>query len=243
MSNLVSRDYWEEVLKPANLSGYRCPFHKLLLRHLPKTPGLTFLEVGCAPGGNLVYFHRAFGYEPHGLDFVANIDIVAANLRASGIEQFHLYNQDLLDFQPAQAFDVVGNFGFIEHFTDWPRILERIVALVRPGGHVVTSLPHFRGGQYWLRRWLTPDVFARHNLEVMDPARLVREFRRLGLEVLYGDFYLTFDFWGADPPSATKRAVLHLLERFGWVMRKHEINILPSRWLSPIIVVIARKPQ
>jgi hypothetical protein len=77
----------------------------LLRQHLPRDPSVSFLEVGCVPGGFLLWFHRALGYQVFGLDYIDDLASVADRLRRASLEQPHLYRGDIDSFQPGRCFD------------------------------------------------------------------------------------------------------------------------------------------
>jgi SAM-dependent methyltransferase len=170
--NLVDKSYWENWAgRPEDFSGYTLLFHEVLIKYIGYDEGKRFLEIGCSPGRNLIYFNRTFGFIPSGIDFLCNFDIVEKNLKSHGIKEFSLYNEDFLTFELNKTYDVVGSFGFLEHFEKWEPVLDKIVHCTKKGGYIITSVPHFRYGQYFLRKLLTPDVFERHNISVMDNSK------------------------------------------------------------------------
>ncbi|MBA2733269.1 MAG: hypothetical protein H0U54_10310, partial [Acidobacteria bacterium] len=65
---LTSQTYWQSVWDREH-SGRGFELFEDVARHLPPTPGLSFFEVGCAPGGILAEFCLRMGYEAHGVDY------------------------------------------------------------------------------------------------------------------------------------------------------------------------------
>jgi SAM-dependent methyltransferase len=238
---LVEKEYWEQVAADAgNYIGYQLPFHDLFMKLLPKGGQYSFIEVGCAPGRNLSYFHKHFGYRPFGVDYIRNFDVVKGLLAQHGLPQAVLYNADLFEFNPPERFDIVGSFGFIEHFTEWKEAIHRIVALAKPGGYVVTTIPYFRRGQYLLRRLLTPEAFERHNLDMMDLEKLKQAHQQEGVELIYADYFNIFDFWGNEPKGVIKRLLFKFVMKVARFFEKYPVN-LPNRFFSPHIVLIGKR--
>ncbi len=218
----------------------RMPFHPLFAKLLPRD--LSYVEVGCAPGRTMAYFHHHFGYRVAGIDYVAE-DLCRRTLAEGGVEAYRLYAMDFLEELPAERFDVVASFGFVEHFTDLETILARHVALVNPGGYVVVGVPNYRGAQNLLRRLLDPAALARHNLAAMEPGTIRRILAGLGArEFPYCGHYRTFGVWldREDAPRWLCRAVGLCDAGFQRLARLLRLDNVPSRLLSPYVLVIAR---
>jgi len=244
---LTDRQFWEHrwrsraEAKPAErIHPGSMPFHPLLVRTLPR--GGSYVEVGCAPGRNMVYFHRTFGYRVAGIDYVAD-DICRRTLDENHVEAYQLYHLDFLEELPPARFDVVASFGFVEHFTGLEEVLARHVALVNPGGYVVIGVPNFRWGQYLIRLLLDRDSLRRHNLEAMKCGVIRRILTGLGArEILYCGHYRTFGIWTdrEDLPPAVVRGVWLLDAGFQRLARRLRADTLPNRFFSPYAVTIAR---
>jgi SAM-dependent methyltransferase len=137
------------------------------------TPGMRYLEIGCAPGLMLAYVVKALGAEVCGLDYSP---VGIAQTRAV-FDKFALKAtlrcEDVFSHTfPREYFDVVHSGGLIEHFED-PRELVRIhVELLKPGGVALITIPHF-GGLYGVIAAKTdPGNLAIHNARIMNPASL-----------------------------------------------------------------------
>jgi 2-polyprenyl-3-methyl-5-hydroxy-6-metoxy-1,4-benzoquinol methylase len=244
---LTDRQFWEhhwqvraarrrsEAVRPR-----RMPFHALLAKTLPR--GGSFVEVGCAPGRNMAYFHRYFGYRVAGIDY-AGEDITRRTLDENGVGEYRLYRMDFLEELPAERFDVVASFGLLEHFTRLEEVLARHVRMLNPGGYLVVGVPNYRWGQYLIRLALDRVSLRRHNLEAMKRGVIRRLLTRLGArEVLYCGHYRTFGIWldREDAPGALVRGVGLLDAGFQRLAGLLRLDNVPNRFLSPYLVAIAR---
>jgi SAM-dependent methyltransferase len=244
---LTDRQFWERhwqarvaAGRPERVRSRSMPFHDLLVRTLPR--GGSFLEVGCAPGRNMAYFHRYFGYRVAGIDYVGG-DITRRTLEENGVAEYRLYLLDFLEELPAERFDVVASFGFVEHFTGLDEVIARHVRLLNPGGHLVIGTPHYRWGQYLIRLALDRASLKRHNPEAMKSGVIRGIVTRLGArEILYCGCYRTFGIWldREDASRALLRAVGLLDAGFQWLARRLRADNLPNRLFSPYVVTIAR---
>jgi SAM-dependent methyltransferase len=80
---------------------------------------------------------------------------------------------DAMQFEDAEGFDTIVSIETIEHLPDPEGFVERLVGLLRPGGHLVGSVP------------ITPSVDANpHHLHDFSDRSFRRLVGRHGLEVL-----------------------------------------------------------
>jgi 2-polyprenyl-3-methyl-5-hydroxy-6-metoxy-1,4-benzoquinol methylase len=167
LTGLTTADYWRAYWAEAReISEF--PFVEDIAVHLPDCGQGAFFEVGCAPGGILAQFCLRLGCEAHGIDFAADPLSVRALLEHKGVRVGQLHTGDFLAWAPPRKYDVVASFGFVEHFRDPGVIVDRQFALVRPGGHVVVTMPNYARGQWLLHRLFDPALLEGHNLRCMN---------------------------------------------------------------------------
>lgn len=116
------------------------------------------LEAGCGPGGNLEMLSR-FGavsaFEP-------DAEAVAA-ARAFGVA--HVEQGSFPDTIPFDGgFDLAGAFDVVEHVDDDAAAVAALAAQVRPGGHVLLTVPAYA----WL--WSAHDERNHHRRRYTRPA-------------------------------------------------------------------------
>jgi SAM-dependent methyltransferase len=108
------------------------------LRSLPDFPAIReVIEVGCGTGVVLAQLQRLF---PNG--HVMGMDLFAEGLtfarrRFSGT----LIQGDVFDQSFDRPFDLIGVFDVIEHLDDDGAILLRFRQQLRPGGHLIVTVP------------------------------------------------------------------------------------------------------
>lgn len=210
------------------------------------TQGITgrnsrVFEVGCFPGRYLAYFGER-GFELNGVDLTPRVTpemkdwLCELNYSIGRIEK-----GDFFEFKDDVGFDVVLSNGFIEHFEDWSRCLERHLDLVKSGGLLLLSAPNFVGGlQNFLHRWLDRENYDRHFLPAMDPDAWAQVARSRGFEVLKTEYFDRFDFWNGPQP----RPVWQKLVSRGIQVLLVPLRILfprNSRWSSPYCGMVARR--
>lgn len=164
-------------------------FHRIFTSMLPRGP-LRLLEVGCAPGRWLAYFHRHFGYHVSGVEYapMAHRKTIE-NLECLGVPH-EIFLDDFFRFEHA-PFDLVYSAGFIEHYRDPAPVVDRLASLCRDqGGYVITVVPNLTGLNRWIARTFRPKVAAGHF-----PTRrrmLRRLHERAGLTTCYCSYVGTF---------------------------------------------------
>lgn len=125
-------------------------WEQLYRRYLPPLAGAKVLEIGSAPGDYLVRLSRTFGCIPYGVEYApVGFAMNQRTFRRNGLDPSNIILADAFSdsFQERFKgfFDVVISRGVIEHFSDVRPILGTHLALAKPGGYLVVSVPNFRG--------------------------------------------------------------------------------------------------
>jgi 2-polyprenyl-3-methyl-5-hydroxy-6-metoxy-1,4-benzoquinol methylase len=140
---------------------------------IPKIAVKSALEIGCAPGKWLSFLAREFNCQVTGIEYV---EIAAhktvENLTIQKINDFQIINDDFFNHSLTTQFDLVISLGFIEHFSDYEKVMEDQLKLVSPKGYLVVGLPRFKGINYFLQkgidRFIQNKLIDSHNLETMN---------------------------------------------------------------------------
>lgn len=244
---LTSKAYWAARTGPMTPhAAAASPFADVLSRFLPADPSLSCVEVGAWPGTHLCWLARRFGYRPTAIEYRDDAGEMEALFRNNGVPGLTVIREDFRDVR-GMTFDVVASFGFVEHFRDAEDVVARHAAMVRDGGYLVLSVPHFGGAQALFRRLLLRpealrEMLAVHNRAIMNLRALSAILRRLGLEILHGGYAMGFRFWvRPDSPQVrpSLRGAVRLLNR---VERRYGDSLPSCRLLSPVILTVSRKP-
>jgi SAM-dependent methyltransferase len=168
-------------------------------RYLPKQADIKVLEVGSAPGHNLIRLHQVLGYVPYGVDYSdTGVEVNRQVFAQYGLPAENVIHADFLskDFHDRYKdfFDVVVSAGFIEHFDDVGPIIKGHLDLLAPGGYLVVSVPNLRGLNERLQRFFDKSLLPMHNLHIMEKGHFAGLFDRDDLTPLFCDYYGTFNF-------------------------------------------------
>jgi SAM-dependent methyltransferase len=222
--------------------------------YLPRRSGLKFLELGSAPGTNLVRMKSDFHYEPFGIEYTKNgvrqnRDLFVRN----GIDPNNVIHDDFLSddvaAKYANSFDIVYSGGLIEHFTNVDEVISRHIDLLAPGGVLVVGIPNLRGMNYALTKIVNGAILDVHNLSIMDKGVFCSLFERPSLEPLYCDYYGTINlplFFTdnryfkniVDRGFGTVQLLLNLLLNRVLMAKSRRFE---SKYTSPYLIYIGRK--
>jgi 2-polyprenyl-3-methyl-5-hydroxy-6-metoxy-1,4-benzoquinol methylase len=177
----------------------------ILPKYLTRSNTARVIEIGSAPGDNLVEINRRFGFEPFGVEYTpTGAEESRHTLTAAGFPD-HVFECDAFseEFQQRHkgAFDVVISMGFIEHFTDVESVIRHHVNLLAAGGTLIIRIPRLRGINYLLAHLIDPTCLPLHNLTIMTRQRYRELFRNVSLKQLFLDYQGSMHLTIVDKPT------------------------------------------
>ena len=188
VQQLTRKKYWEAVWAGSRLPIVARPYpdlHRIFVTNLPKSPELTFIEIGCAPAGWMVYFHKNFGYAVNGIEYAdAATQIARKNLQIQGVPG-NIVTADFFEYEDTSSpYDIVSSFGFIEHFEELDFVVGKICSLTKQ--FVVTLVPNTYGINGLVSKTFRPDVYRAH--KKIDPCFLKELHEGSNMKTLFCDY-------------------------------------------------------
>lgn len=242
MVNKANQEYWSQVSTSVNpyIAKKSDIIRIWIEKHLPSVENKTCIEIGCYPGRYLAVFGE-LGYELYGIDLAEKIKILPESLSANGYKVGKFWQEDFINFDPSQQFDLVASFGFIEHFTDWERVLDKHIELVKTDGYLIMEAPNFIGSfQYWLHSNFDKKNFDHHHLPAMEVEKWGAVLKGNFFDIVYRDYFGGFHFWvEKEKRNIFQKAILKTLRKAGFQLNK----LLPpqNKIYSPYGGIIAKK--
>jgi 2-polyprenyl-3-methyl-5-hydroxy-6-metoxy-1,4-benzoquinol methylase len=184
----------------------------LCQRNMP-LPGAEVVEIGSAPGEHLAKLSETFGLVPFGIEYSdAGAEVNRAVFAARGLDPGNVIHMDFFSdeclLRYRERFDVVVSRGFIEHFEDPSRVVDRHLELLKPGGLLIVTIPNLRGINHALTRLFHRELIPMHNLEIMSKVRFRRLFDTTKVRLLTCTYIGTFSFYLFSVKAGSRLAPL-----------------------------------
>jgi SAM-dependent methyltransferase len=181
-------------------------------RHMP-SPGASVVEIGSAPGEHLARLGERFGLVPYGIEYsgsgvlVNRAVFLAHGLDPANVMEVDFFSDECLQ-QCRERFDVVVSRGFIEHFEDPFRVVERHLDLLKPGGLLIVTIPNLRGINRILTGLFHHELLPMHNLAIMSKGSFVGLFDATKVAALTCRYVGTFSFYLFNVKEGSRLAPL-----------------------------------
>lgn len=235
-----AKQEWNERTSLTIAKKYIKPeFDGILKKYLPVSSNMNCLEIGAIPGGFLAYFNKEFKYRIIGIDFANNKKIFEDNMKVNDIKQYKFINKDIMHFYPAEKFDVVSSFGFIEHFDNYEEIIKKHIDLVSDGGYLVISLPNFRNLQYIYRILFDKDNLKIHNLKSMKIKKLKSIIESHGMKKIFAKHLGGVELWYDSPENNKFKDKMRF--KIASNINKLKQRVPNSYLYSPMMLLIYKK--
>ena len=173
-------------------------WEKIFPKYLIKNK-LKVVEIGSAPGKELVRLHKVFDLEPYGIEYSeSGVKLNQRNFIENGINPQNVIHADFLSEEISRqyesSFDIVMSRGFIEHFDNPKEIVKKHINLLKKGGILIISIPNLRGFNYVMQRLFDNHVIQIHNIGIMEKKEFTKLFDDERLSMSYCEYYGTLNF-------------------------------------------------
>ncbi len=157
------------------------------------------LDAGCGGGNYAFYIARKYrGVEIDACD-IDGIDGCKELQDKLGIEDINFFQQDLLELDRKEKYDLIYSIDALEHIRNNREALVRFYNSLRPRGYLLVHMPQ--------RNWheiniFNPTIFKKHNKTIKEKHvgehytmdQLVQLIERIGFKI--ARTRKTFGFWG-----------------------------------------------
>ena len=240
-NGLVPQEHWDSLYQNSNLVQIydNDPVSLWLHQFVPPGQGKSCFEIGCYPGRILSFFGKK-GYTLSGVDLTPNVEQLPGWFQSLGYDIGKFQRSDFFALDTKEQYDIVGSFGFIEHFNDWHEVILKQASLVKENGLVVIEVPNFAGAiQRLLHLFLDYKNYMGHTTSAMYPIVWSEILSLIGFEIIYCGYFGKFGFWVQEPSASTTKLVLtyNILRS----MEKLKKADTPDHMMAPYCGVIARK--
>jgi SAM-dependent methyltransferase len=193
----VAQTYWDNSYSAYKYETANDAVTKWLKKYLAEKKGTAF-EAGCYPGRYLSFLGKV-GWIVSGMDLTPRMEEDFKDWLSKNDIRFNKIEKgDVLEYMKTtpDKYDLVCSFGFIEHFENFSNIIALHDKILKPGGQIIITTPHFRGAlQKFLHVWLDRRNLKRHHVPSMNPALWKKQLESLGYTIKWYGYFGNFDFW------------------------------------------------
>ena len=248
-------EYYQKKYRPKIID--KVVFADIFEKYLTPDPDKEILEIGCAGGDLLCFLAKQYHFKTFGVDYSDEIKTTVELFRFNSLPTPTLFKQDIFKWRPGRQFDLVCSFGLLEHFENPAPLLQKHIELLKPGGTLIITMPHFAHLQYFFHWLIDRDNLKKHNTGIMSIGAIKKAVAGFSLEIEYLNYYRTFGFWterpndhnpllakeglGRSPLAWWERLIYHSIQFSGRVINKLLGPHHPNPLVSPHLVLIAKK--
>jgi 2-polyprenyl-3-methyl-5-hydroxy-6-metoxy-1,4-benzoquinol methylase len=199
--NLRPKKIIDELLRATPFRGYAdyLLWESIYPKYLSGMKGAKVIEIGSAPGIELVRLHKVFGMEPYGIEYSeAGVELNRRIFNANRLKPENIIHANFLGCKIEKrfesCFDVVVSNGFIEHFDNPKEVVDKHINLLKKGGLLIISIPNLRGFNYAMQYFFQHSVLKIHNFGIMEKSEFAKLFDDQRLSQQYCGYYGTLNF-------------------------------------------------
>lgn len=196
--NLTTTEYWKAGYRNIQFSKHNNShaIYKLIDLYIPCSEDGQYFEIGNYPGAFMSKFGDK-GYILNGIDIIPeNKTALPEWLKKEGYKINKFIVGDIFDYPVRPNYDVVGSFGFVEHFSNYNEIIKIHASLVKQFGYLIITTPNYRGiFQRIVQKYFAPDNFKYHYLPSMQPENWKKTLTNSGFRIIYAGYWGGANFW------------------------------------------------
>lgn len=199
--NIVEQSFWDAKYQKQSFKYIEDSYFLMrwMNKYIPDNDG-DCIEIGCYPGNFLPFFGKK-GYTLHGIDKTPDVvHGLPKWLKSLGLRVGSFEKISFEEFAEKRNFDIVCSFGFIEHFINYPEIIEKHAALVKQNGYLIIETPNMRGFLLKiLYKLFYNEDYKLHYIKSMNPKTWSTILKSKGFEILDYGYLGGFVFFFENP--------------------------------------------
>ncbi len=242
---LTDQTYWETYYQEAStqkevmmkIGDAYAKVWDIWIKSCRKKPE-TVLEIGAYPGRYIGYFGNKFDLKPTGLDFNSDRNKIEETMKVMEVDDYEYIQADLFDYTPHKKYDLVFSNGFIEHFDEYQKVLDKHVDYLCPDGSLLVIIPNKRFLRKWYGLLLDRKNLRLHNLNCMNFQTFETFAQKNNLKIELLQYSGGFAYTVHEPLNNIFKRIL-----YGMVSRlskrlKPWIERHPSKYWSSLIICV-----
>ena len=195
---LTNSKYWAKCYSNYNFRKHEKDHavYQYIDKFIPDTDDKSFLEIGSFPGSFSAKFGDK-GYVLNGIDIYAENALGLVNwFKSLKYKIGEFFVSDFFNHEFNKKYNVVGSFGFIEHFTNFTEVIKNHLDLVEVGGYIIIVTPNYRGFfQKYIHRYFAKNDFNNHFIPSMNPECWEKVIATYGFKTIHCGYFGGFKLW------------------------------------------------
>ena len=204
--NIVDQKHWDESYKDWEYYIADNETTAFMDTWIQKSSEITTIsscfEIGCYPGSYLTHIAKRYNLVISGVDLTPEMgDRFFEWLNSEKINVGDFYCGDAFEIIEKlklqyKKYDMVYSCGFIEHFDEYLKVIERHGDILKQHGILIITTPNFSGAfQKIMHILVDGENYKRHVIEAMNPQKWRYMMEKEGYKTLFCGYYGIFDFW------------------------------------------------
>lgn len=246
INSITNKSYWEDYYTNnynkehiISVCSKYDMYWKILIENNIKTP-TNMIEIGGFPGRYLAYLASKYNLIPTCLDYNENIELSKFCFDEMDVKNYELINVDFLNYETKKQYDIVYSNGFIEHFQDYNKVLDKHVDYLISGGTMMITVPNKRNFRYLFGLFFDRNNLKQHNTKCMKKEVFLEFAERNNLELV------SFSYFGGFPFTVHQKLnfiqnifykpIRILFKKINPFLEKH-----PNRFTCSLLICIVKK--
>ncbi|MBA4320633.1 MAG: hypothetical protein C0412_19745 [Flavobacterium sp.] len=184
MKKLTTKKYWNnnyvgiiaKLRAHSKILTQHSLFYNDFIRKITPyvSKGENIIEIGCAPGNNLILIASQFDAVPYGVEYskegvmLTKENFVRNKFNPANVIHADFFSKKFL-IPHKEKYGIVCSFGFIEHFDNPKKVLQQHAYILKKNGLLIVTIPNFN---YINKFVCDKEILRNHNLDIMSLPRL-----------------------------------------------------------------------